>query len=94
VGIYAREAQLVEVEDGRVLEVQLVGPPDGVPIFLHRGTRGASGLFETLVEAGAQRNVRHISHSRPGYSASGRLEGTTVASMRPGCGGDRRLARL
>ena len=79
-GIYAREAQLVEVEDGRVLEVQLVGPADGVPVFLHHGTPGACGLFETLVEAGTERNVRHISYSRPGYGASGRLEGRTVAS--------------
>ena len=79
-GTYAREAQLVEVEDGRVLEVQLVGPPDGVPLFLHHGTPGACGLFETLVEAGTERNVRHISYSRPGYSGSGRLEGRTVAS--------------
>lgn len=79
-GIYAREAQLVEVEDGRVLEVELVGPPDGVPVFLHHGTPGACGLFKTLVEAGAERNVRHISYSRPGYSGSGRLEGRTVAS--------------
>jgi pimeloyl-ACP methyl ester carboxylesterase len=80
VGIYARDAQLVEVEGGRVLEVELIGPPDGAPVFLHHGTPGASGLFQTLAEAGAERNVRHISYSRPGYSGSGRLAGRTVAS--------------
>lgn len=77
---YAREALLVPVADGRVLEVELSGPPDGVPLFVHHGTPGAAGEFEPLVEIGAERNIRHVNFSRPGYGASERCRGRTVAS--------------
>ncbi len=79
-GVYAREALLVPVEDGRVLEVELAGPPDGVPLIIHHGTPGAAGEFEPLVEVGAERNIRHITFSRPGYGTSDRHAGRTVAS--------------
>ncbi len=79
-GTYARDALLVEVEDGRVLEVELAGPLDGVPLVWHHGTPGAAGIFEALVDVGAERNVRHITYSRPGYGHSMRDEGRSVAS--------------
>ncbi len=75
---------MVRVPDGRELEVLLLGPEDGTPIFSHHGTPGAAGVFEKLVEAGADRGVRHIAYSRPGYSASTRRPGRTVAD----CVGD------
>lgn len=70
----------IAAADGRELEVLLVGPEDGVPIFFHHGTPGAAGAFDALVEVGAERNMRHISYSRPGYGGSTRLPGRSVAS--------------
>ncbi len=57
----------------------MAGPPHGVPVLVHHGTPGAAGMFDPLVEIGAERNVRHITYSRPGYGGSARLEGRTVA---------------
>ena len=50
----------VPAGDGRMLEVALAGPPDGVALFSHHGTPGAAEMFDPLVEVGAQRNLRHI----------------------------------
>lgn len=63
-----------------MLAVALAGPPDGEPLFSHHGTPGAGEMFDPLVEVGAQRNLRHITYSRPGYGRSDRLAGRSVAS--------------
>jgi pimeloyl-ACP methyl ester carboxylesterase len=74
------ETLSVRAGDGRALEVVLAGPPDGLPLFSHHGTPGAAEMLDPLVDIGAQRNVRHITYSRPGYGRSARLPGRTVAS--------------
>ncbi len=69
----------VEAADGRELEVVLLGPEDGMPIFAHHGTPGTAGLYRPLVEAGAERGLRHITYARPGYGGSTRMAGRSVA---------------
>jgi pimeloyl-ACP methyl ester carboxylesterase len=69
----------VTAADGRRLEVELGGPPDGMPLVVHHGTPGAAGMYEPLVAAGAERNLLHVTYSRPGYGSSDRREGRTVA---------------
>jgi pimeloyl-ACP methyl ester carboxylesterase len=69
----------VPVDDGRVLEVAAAGPPDGMALFSHHGTPGAAEMFAPLVQIGAARGLRHITYSRPGYGASDRRPGRTVA---------------
>jgi pimeloyl-ACP methyl ester carboxylesterase len=71
---------LVPVEDGRVLEVVLGGPSDGAALFFHHGTPGAAEMFAPHVAIGAERGLRHITYSRPGYGRSSRLPGRTIAS--------------
>ena len=66
-GAHTGTALKVGVADGRELEVVLLGPDDGVPVFAHHGTPGTAGLFGALVEVGAERNLRHVTYSRPGY---------------------------
>lgn len=78
--VWELEARTVSAADGRVLEVALAGPPDGVPLFSHHGMPGAAEMLDPLVEIGAERNLRHITYSRPGYGGSQRLEGRSVAS--------------
>jgi pimeloyl-ACP methyl ester carboxylesterase len=67
------------VADGRELDVLLLGPEHGVPVFAHHGTPGTAGLFGPLVTAGAERNLRHVTYARPGYGGSTRLPGRSVA---------------
>jgi pimeloyl-ACP methyl ester carboxylesterase len=63
---------------GRALEVELSGPDDGQALVFHSGTPDAGTMFEPLVALGAQRGLRHIAYSRPGYSTSDRHEGRSV----------------
>jgi pimeloyl-ACP methyl ester carboxylesterase len=74
----------VSAGNGRMLEVAVAGPADGVPLISHHGTPGAAEMFDPLVEIGAARKIRHIAYSRPGYGASGRMPGRSVAD----CVGD------
>ena len=69
--------------DGRMLEVVLAGPPGGIPLFVHHGTPGAAAMFDPLVEIGAERGLRHVTYSRPGYGGSGRHPDRTVADCVP-----------
>jgi pimeloyl-ACP methyl ester carboxylesterase len=65
--------------DGRRLAVEVAGPPDGEVVIFHTGTPGGPRLFMPLIEAGAERGLRHVSYSRPGYGGSDRLPGRTIA---------------
>ncbi|MBV9805413.1 MAG: alpha/beta hydrolase, partial [Solirubrobacterales bacterium] len=76
---WGRDTLSVTVDCGRALEVVLAGPEDGRPVFIHHGTPGAAELFEPRVAAGAERALRHVSYSRPGYGGSGRHPGRAVA---------------
>jgi pimeloyl-ACP methyl ester carboxylesterase len=78
--VWELDALSVAVDGGRVLEVVLAGPSDGLPLFSHHGTPGAAEMFDPLVDIGAERGFRHITYSRPGYGGSGRLKGRTVAN--------------
>ncbi len=69
----------VQTSDGRYLEVLEAGPGDGVPLLVHHGTPGAAAPFAPLVEVGAERGLRHVAYSRPGYGGSDRLAGRSIA---------------
>jgi pimeloyl-ACP methyl ester carboxylesterase len=74
-----RTALDIEAPDGRRLDVEVAGPEDGDAVVSHTGTPGAGSLFEPLLEAGAERGLRHVSYSRPGYGDSDRHSGRSVA---------------
>jgi pimeloyl-ACP methyl ester carboxylesterase len=66
-----RKVVSVSATDGRALEVVLAGPP-GVPMVCRHGTPGTAGPFAALVDTGAERDVRHIAYSHPGYGGGAR----------------------
>jgi pimeloyl-ACP methyl ester carboxylesterase len=68
----------VEAADGRVLQVWVEGPDDGAVIIEHHGTPGSGLPFEPSVRAAAERGLRHVSYSRPGYGSSTRDDGRSV----------------
>ncbi len=78
-GAWKSEARRISADNGRVLEVVIAGPSDAAPLFSHHGTPGAAQMFDPLIDIGAQRNVKHITYSRPGYGSSGRVQGRSVA---------------
>ncbi len=71
--------QLIAGPGGRMLEVELSGPDQGLPLIFHNGTPMAGRMLEPMVARGAERDVRHIAYSRPGYCGSERDPGRTVA---------------
>jgi pimeloyl-ACP methyl ester carboxylesterase len=69
----------VDVRDGRVLQVWVEGPEDGDVVIGHHGTPSSGLPFARLVAEAADRRLRFVSYSRPGYGASTRDEGRSVA---------------
>jgi pimeloyl-ACP methyl ester carboxylesterase len=64
---------------GRTLEVEVAGPESGQAVLVHTGTPSAGRLYAANVKAGADRGLRHITYSRPGYARSARHAGRTIA---------------
>jgi len=65
--------------DGRIVNVYVDGPADGTPLISHHGTPGAGVPMPSFVRAAAERGLRWVSYSRPGYGESTRAESRTVA---------------
>jgi pimeloyl-ACP methyl ester carboxylesterase len=72
----------VRTPDGRDLEVLLAGPEDGFPLVYHHGTPQGAVPQPDLEAAAAERNLRVVSYSRPGYGGSTpRSDGATRATV-------------
>jgi pimeloyl-ACP methyl ester carboxylesterase len=68
----------LRLPDGRSLDVFLDGPQTRVPLVFHDGTPGAGLPFLPFVDALAERGLRYVSFSRPGYGSSTRRAGRSV----------------
>ncbi len=67
--------------DGRTLDVRSWGDP-GAPVLLYlHGTPGSALVPPGTLAAAAERGLRVVAWSRPGYSTSTRLPGRTVADV-------------
>ena len=71
--------QTVTAADGAVLEYLVSGPPDGRTLLFQPGTPNAGATFRAIVEPAAERGLRTVSYSRPGYGQSTPRPGRTVA---------------
>ena len=72
---------LVHTSDGRVLEVTTQGDPSGRTVFFHHGSPGTSNPSSHFDHVTSDVNLYVVSLSRPGYGASSRLKGRSVASV-------------
>jgi pimeloyl-ACP methyl ester carboxylesterase len=75
------EPRPIPTPDGRTLDLFVAGPEDGAPLVFHCGTPGSGLPFEPFVDALAERGLRYVSWSRPGYGSSTRQEGRDVADV-------------
>lgn len=71
----------VTTPDGRSIEVLLGGDPHGYPLVMHHGTPSDSTTFADWHQPCQDRGIRLICASRPGYSASSRSPGRSVAHV-------------
>jgi pimeloyl-ACP methyl ester carboxylesterase len=67
--------------DGRDLEIEVTGPDDGPVIVFHHGTPGACIPLPAHARGAADRGYRLAMTSRPGYGASTRQPGRSVADV-------------
>jgi len=75
------ESFQVQAPDGRMLDLWLDGPADGVPLVFHSGTPGNGMPFDWHVASMAERGLRYVSVTRPGYGRSTRMAGRRVADV-------------
>jgi pimeloyl-ACP methyl ester carboxylesterase len=69
----------VRAPGGRRLLAEVVGPEDGDLVLFHAGTPGIRLLFDRHSAEGAERGLRHVTYSRPGYNGSERQPGRSFA---------------
>jgi len=72
---------LIELPDGRYLEVATLGEPSGHTVLFHHGTPGSANLVKMLAPLAEDGSLFIVTSSRAGYSKSSRLEGRDVASV-------------
>jgi pimeloyl-ACP methyl ester carboxylesterase len=73
--------QSLPLPDGPVLDVFLGGDPAGYPLVMHHGTPSDATTFADWHDACQARGMRLICASRPGYAASTRQAGRSVAQV-------------
>jgi pimeloyl-ACP methyl ester carboxylesterase len=72
---------LLDLPDGRRLEVLVDGPADGMPLVCHWGTPSGAVPYPPMSDAAARRGLRTVVCSRPGYGRSTGRPGRTVADV-------------
>jgi pimeloyl-ACP methyl ester carboxylesterase len=73
--------QSLPLADGRVVDVLLGGDPAGFPLVMHHGTPSDATTFADWHAPCMARGLRLICASRPGYAASTRVAGRSVADV-------------
>lgn len=64
--------------DGRLLDLVVTGPTEGLPLVFHHGTPGAAVPLRAMAREAEARGLRLVTTSRPGYGHSTRQPGRTV----------------
>jgi pimeloyl-ACP methyl ester carboxylesterase len=72
---------MLDLPDGRVLDIAISGPEAGFPLVFHHGTPGSRVPFRVMERAAHARDLRLITYSRAGYGSSTRRAGRSVADV-------------
>lgn len=72
---------IVELPDGRALDVAATGPAEGTPLVFHHGTPGSKLPTHHLRRAVTERGLRLVTYSRAGYGDSSRRPGRRVVDV-------------
>lgn len=74
---------LLDLSDGRRLDVQVDGPRGAPVLLFHHGTPGSGAQYRFITAAAGELGLRTVTYSRPGYGGSSRLVGRSVADAVP-----------
>ena len=75
------QPRAIPTPDGRSLDAYLAGPEDGPVLLFHDGSPGAGTPSPRFLAATNERGLRYVAFSRPGYGASTRRPGRSVADV-------------
>ncbi len=73
--------ELIDLPDGRTLEVATLGEPAGATILFHHGTPASSRTIKSFAPLLERGSFFIVTTSRAGYGRSTRLEGRSVARV-------------
>lgn len=73
--------ELIELSDGRTLEVATVGSPSGATVYFHHGTPGTTRTVKSLEGLLEHGDFYLVTASRPGYGQSSRRPDRSIASV-------------
>lgn len=71
----------IELSDGRLLDVRVSGPDDGLVLVFFHGTPGSAVRDRSVLGPANERGLRVVSWSRPGYGDSTRQAGRRVVDV-------------
>jgi pimeloyl-ACP methyl ester carboxylesterase len=74
------QVHTVGAPDGRSLRVFDYGSDDDVVVVSHHGTPACGDAYPPMVRQALERGLRLIAYDRPGYAASDRQAGRSIAS--------------
>jgi pimeloyl-ACP methyl ester carboxylesterase len=77
----AYREELIELDDGRTLEVATAGSPSGATIYFHHGTPGSTRTMKSLEGLLDFGDFYLVTASRPGYGQSSRRADRSIASV-------------
>jgi pimeloyl-ACP methyl ester carboxylesterase len=72
---------IIDLPDGRRLDIAVSGPSDGTPLVFHHGTPGSLVPFRAIQRAAHARGLRLVTYSRAGYGGSTRLPGRSIVDV-------------
>ena len=72
---------LIDLPDGRTLQVGTLGEPSGQTVLFHHGPPGSVNLVRMLAPLADDGSLFIVTTSRAGYGKSSRLEGRDVAAV-------------
>src|SRR5438045_2674476 len=72
---------LIDLPDGRRLDVIVSGPEGGVPLLYHHGTPGSVTPLRSFQRAAHDRGLRLVTYSRAGYGTSDRLRDRRIVDV-------------
>jgi pimeloyl-ACP methyl ester carboxylesterase len=74
-------SQSFELSDGRLIDVYVSGPEEGLPLVFHHGTPGAGVQLRAFERAAHARGLKVVTPSRPGYGSSTRQPNRRVVDV-------------
>src|ERR1019366_5793384 len=72
---------IIDLPDGRSLDLDVSGPEGGIPLVFHHGTPGSVRQPRAIQRAAHDRGLRLATFSRAGYGASTRQPGRRIVDV-------------